>query len=69
MSLGALDATQHGSTAQEFGVQVFSFFIYLFISPRYSIPPQGYPSIKYFAPGASEPEEYDGGRTADAIVR
>jgi len=50
MSLGALDATQHGSTAQEFGVQ-------------------GYPSIKYFAPGASEPEEYDGGRTADAIVR
>merc|ERR1712013_678310 len=50
MNLGALDATQHGSTAQEYGVQ-------------------GYPTIKYFAPGSSEPEEYDGGRTADAIVK
>jgi len=50
MNLGALDATQHQSTAQEYGVQ-------------------GYPTIKYFAPGSSEPEEYDGGRTADAIVR
>ena len=30
---------------------------------------QGYPTIKYFAPGSSEPEEYDGGRTADAIVK
>jgi protein disulfide-isomerase A6 len=50
MHLGALDATQHQSTAQEFGVQ-------------------GYPTIKYFAPGSSEPEDYDGGRTAEAIVR
>merc|ERR1712142_604048 len=50
MSLGALDATVHGSIAQEYGIQ-------------------GYPTIKYFAPGSSEPEEYDGGRTADAIVR
>merc|ERR1712156_1366399 len=38
MNLGALDATQHGSTAQEYGVQ-------------------GYPTIKYFAPGSFS---YDG---------
>jgi len=50
MFMGALDATQHGSTAQEYGVQ-------------------GYPTIKYFAPGSTEPEDYDGGRTADAIVK
>jgi protein disulfide-isomerase A6 len=30
---------------------------------------QGYPTIKYFAPGSAEAEEYDGGRTADAIVK
>jgi len=34
MNLGALDATQHQSVAQEYGVQ-------------------GYPTIKYFAPGSS----------------
>jgi len=50
MSLGALDATAHGSIAQEYGVQ-------------------GYPSIKYFAPGSSEPEDYNGGRTAGDIVK
>jgi len=50
INLGALDATQHGSIAQEYGVQ-------------------GYPTIKYFPPGASEPEEYNGGRTASDIVR
>ena len=50
MNLGALDATQHGSTAQEYGVR-------------------GYPSIKYFAPGSSEPEDYEGGRTAGDIVK
>ena len=50
MLLGSLDATQHSSTGQEYGVQ-------------------GYPTIKYFAPGASEPEEFTGGRTADAIVK
>lgn len=50
MELGALDATQHGSIAQEYGVQ-------------------GYPTIKYFAPGSSEPEEYDGGRSANDIVK
>ena len=33
MELGTLDATQHGSVAQEYGVQ-------------------GYPTIKYFAPGS-----------------
>jgi len=50
MMLGALDATQHSSTAQEYGVQ-------------------GYPTIKYFAPGSSEPEDYNGGRTAGDIVK
>jgi len=50
LNVGALDATQHGSIAQEYGVQ-------------------GYPTIKYFAPGSSEPEEYDGGRSASDIVR
>ena len=34
MNLGALDATQHQSVGQEYGVQ-------------------GYPTIKYFAPGSS----------------
>jgi len=50
MMLGAVDATQHGSLAQEYGVS-------------------GYPTIKYFAPGSSEPEDYAGGRTASDIVR
>jgi len=50
MNLGALDATQHPSVAQDYGIQ-------------------GYPTIKYFAPGSSEPEEYNGGRTASDIVR
>merc|ERR1712156_553299 len=50
MDLGALDATAHGSIAQQYGVQ-------------------GYPTIKYFAPGSTEPEDYDGGSTADAIVK
>jgi len=50
MNLGALDATQHPSPAQDYGVR-------------------GYPTIKYFAPGSSEPEDYEGGRTASDIVR
>ena len=50
MDLGALDATAHGSIAQQYGVQ-------------------GYPTIKYFAPGATEPEDYNGGRTASDIVK
>jgi len=50
MNFGALDATQHPSVAQDYGIQ-------------------GYPTIKYFAPGSSEPEEYNGGRTASDIVR
>jgi len=29
---------------------------------------QGYPTIKYFAPHSTTPEEYDGGRSADTIV-
>eukprot|EP00088_Acartia_fossae_P014674 TRINITY_DN1788_c0_g1_i10.p1 TRINITY_DN1788_c0_g1~~TRINITY_DN1788_c0_g1_i10.p1 ORF type:complete len:435 (-),score=163.69 TRINITY_DN1788_c0_g1_i10:843-2147(-) len=29
---------------------------------------RGYPTIKYFAPGSSEPEDYEGGRTANDIV-
>jgi len=48
--LGALDATQHASTAQQYGVQ-------------------GYPTIKFFAAGSSEAEEYTGGRTGDDIVK
>merc|ERR1711972_1032050 len=50
MDLGALDATVHGSIAQQYGVQ-------------------GYPTIKYFAPGSSEPEDYNGGRSASDIVK
>ena len=50
MDLGALDATAHGSIAQQYGVQ-------------------GYPTIKYFAPGSTEPEDYNGGRTASDIVK
>jgi len=50
MMLGALDATQHSSIAQEYGVQ-------------------GYPTIKYFAPGSTEPEEYNGGRNSGDIVK
>jgi len=29
---------------------------------------RGYPTIKYFAPGSTEPEDYEGGRNADDIV-
>jgi len=50
VKLGALDATQHPSTAQQYGVQ-------------------GYPTIKFFPAGSSEPEDYDGGRDASAITR
>merc|ERR1712117_105410 len=50
MDLGALDATAHGSIAQQYGVQ-------------------GYPTIKYFAPGSTEPEDYNGGRSASDIVK
>ena len=28
---------------------------------------KGYPTIKYFPKGSTDPEEYDGGRTADTI--
>ena len=50
MDLGALDATAHGSIAQQYGVQ-------------------GYPTIKFFAQGATEPEDYNGGRTASDNVK
>jgi protein disulfide-isomerase A6 len=30
---------------------------------------RGYPTIKYFAPGSTEPSEYDGGRTSGDIVQ
>jgi len=30
---------------------------------------KGYPTLKFFPKGATEPEEYDGGRTADTIVK
>jgi len=50
VKLGALDATQHPSTAQQYGVQ-------------------GYPTIKFFPAGSTEPEDYDGGRDASAITR
>ena len=30
---------------------------------------RGYPTIKYFAPGSTEPEDYNGGRTASDIVK
>ena len=49
MNLGALDATQHASVSNDYGVR-------------------GYPTIKYFPAGSTEPEDYEGGRTADDIV-
>lgn len=52
VKLGALDATIHKATASRYGIQ-------------------GYPTIKYFGPGkkdSSSAVDYDGGRTADAIV-
>jgi len=36
------------------------------IAKKYEV--QGYPTIKYFAKGFTEPSNYDGGRTADTIV-
>jgi len=53
VKLGALDATENQAKAQEYGVR-------------------GYPTIKFFGAGgkrAGSAEEYDGGRTADDIVR
>ncbi len=53
MKFGALDATAHPGKASEYGVQ-------------------GYPTIKFFPGGkkrsSSDAEDYDGGRTADAII-
>ena len=37
------------------------------IGQQYGV--QGYPTIKYFAPGSSEPEDYNGGRSASDIVK
>jgi len=37
------------------------------VAQQYGV--QGYPTIKYFAPGSTEPENYNGGRTASDIVR
>ena len=37
------------------------------IGQKYGV--QGYPTIKYFAPGSTEPEDYNGGRTASDIVK
>jgi len=37
------------------------------IAQQYGV--QGYPTIKYFPSGSSEPEDYDGGRDASAITR
>ncbi|XP_043247248.1 protein disulfide-isomerase A6 homolog [Amphibalanus amphitrite] len=53
VKLGALDATAHQSKASEYGVR-------------------GYPTIKFFGAGSKSrgsADEYDGGRTADDIVR
>ena len=53
MKLGALDATAHQGKASEYGVR-------------------GYPTIKFFSAGSKSrgsADEYDGGRTADDIVR
>jgi len=36
------------------------------IAKKYGV--SGYPTIKYFPKGKTEPEEYSGGRTADTIV-
>jgi protein disulfide-isomerase A6 len=52
VKVGALDATAHPGKASEYGVQ-------------------GYPTIKFFPAGrkrSSDAEDYDGGRTADAII-
>jgi len=56
MNLGALDVDQHKSIAERFKIQD-----YLTILCG--------PVILYFDPGSSEPETYDEGHTADAIVR
>ena len=68
MDLGALDATAHGQVAQQYGVQVLWEQK---PATQKSVPWdfQGYPTIKYFAPGSTEPEDYNGGRTASDIVR
>ncbi|KAF0311214.1 Protein disulfide-isomerase A6 [Amphibalanus amphitrite] len=53
VKLGALDATAHQAKASEYGVR-------------------GYPTIKFFGAGSKSrgsADEYDGGRTADDIVR
>ena len=44
MNLGVLDATQHGSTAQEYGVQVEDLNVN---DPSNPYVVQGYPTVKY----------------------
>lgn len=50
IKLAAVDATEAGELADQYGVK-------------------GYPTIKYFPKGSLSPEDYDGGRTADTIVK
>lgn len=37
------------------------------LSSQYEI--RGYPTLKWFPKGSTDPEEYTGGRTADTIVK
>ncbi len=37
------------------------------LASKYGV--QGYPTIKFFPKGSTTPEEYQGGRTADTIVK
>lgn len=30
---------------------------------------QGFPTLKWFPKGSDKPEEYDGGRTADGVIK
>mgnify|MGYP002377813222 CR=1 FL=1 len=49
VKVGAVDADQHKSLGQQYGVQ-------------------GFPTIKVFGSNKRSPSNYQGGRTADAIV-
>jgi len=46
---------------------MFKMTIFIFIFQDFDV--SGYPTLKWFKKGGSEPEKYNGGRTADDMAK